>query len=196
MVYFSSTLTWQVDVGKDVSLSQTRAAICVPCCWVCLFARICGQEWSDLRHCNIFHHSSLCWQECFQSSIELSSSLSITLPLCWQVVVKVTGITLITLRCRVLSSCDLGSSWNRSKHLPIFQCCTPKGGSSDNQTKKYDNNYDENYDNFLDEDLISLDVELTRKPIYKLWLVPSKESHLGSSTYFISISMDYHPKEI
>lgn len=127
MVYFSSTLTWQVDVGKDVSLSQTRAAICVPCCWVCLFARICGQEWSDLRHCNIFHHSSLCWQECFQSSIELSSSLSITLPLCWQVVVKVTEITLITLRCRVLSSCDLGSSWNRSKHLPIFQCCTPKG---------------------------------------------------------------------
>ena len=55
------------------------------------------------------------------------SLLFIALPLCWQGVVKVTGITLITLRCRVLSSCDLGSSWNRSKHLPIFQCCTPKG---------------------------------------------------------------------
>ena len=55
------------------------------------------------------------------------SLLFIALPLCWQGVVKVTGITLITLRCRVLSSCGSGSSCNRSKHLPIFLCCTPKG---------------------------------------------------------------------
>ena len=40
---------------------------------------------------------------------------------------------------------------------------------------------------FYYEDLISLDVELTRKPIYKLWLVPSKESHLGSSTYNVLV---------
>ena len=55
------------------------------------------------------------------------SLLFIALPLCWQGVVKVTGITLITLRCRVLSSCGSGSSCNRSKHLPIFLCCKPKG---------------------------------------------------------------------
>ena len=40
---------------------------------------------------------------------------------------------------------------------------------------------------FYYEDLISLDVELTRKLIYKLWLVPSKESHLGSSTYNVLV---------
>ena len=40
---------------------------------------------------------------------------------------------------------------------------------SNNQTKKYDNN------------LVSLDVELTGKLIHKLRLVPSQESHLDSN---------------
>ena len=66
-------------------------------------------------------------RDAFKAQLNCLSSLSIALPLCWQVVVKATGITLVTLRCRVLSSCGSGSSCNRSKHLPIFQCCTPKG---------------------------------------------------------------------
>ena len=66
-------------------------------------------------------------RDVFKAQLNRLSSLSIALPLYWQVVVKVTEIILITLRCRVLSSCDLGSSCNRSKHLPIFLCCKPKG---------------------------------------------------------------------
>ena len=46
--------------------------------------------------------------------------------------------------------------------------------------------YDDIYDNkFYKEDLISLDVELTRKLIEKLWLVPSKQGHLVYDIMFI-----------
>ena len=88
---------------------------------------VCENMWarmiwpSTLQHFFTIHH-------CVDRDVfKALSLLFIALPLCWQGVVKVTGITLITLRCRVLSSCGSGSSCNRSKHLPIFLCCTPKG---------------------------------------------------------------------